>query len=231
VLRARLGRELIGLYLHGSAAFEDYHPDRSDIDLLAVCNTALAAADRPALAASLAAAALPCPAAGGLEFSLITQSAAVAPSTAPGYELHGWDSEGRLRPDDGRGDPDLPLHFAVVRARGVTVVGPPPHDVLREVPRGEILAMLAAQLDWADANASPSYRVLTACRALCFFAEGRICSKREAAEWALERGESAALLTEVMAHHDAATSPIGLDPEIVAAYISTVRVGLRNVRD
>jgi Domain of unknown function (DUF4111)/Nucleotidyltransferase domain len=223
-----LGRDLVGLYLHGSAAFGDHHPDRSDIDLLAVCAAPLADATRLAVAASLSAAALPAPAEGGLEFSLITRSAAADPAPAPAYELHGWDDRGLLHPDDGRGDPDLPLHFAVVRACGVVVLGPKPDEVFRDVPRDELLERLVSELDWADANASPSYRVLAACRALHVLEEGRICSKRTAAEWALARGEAPALVAAVLTHHVAATAATGLDAAAVAAFTADVRTRLRD---
>jgi hypothetical protein len=180
------------------------------------------------VATRLAADALPCPAAGGLEFSLITRSAATDPATAPGYELHGWDARGRLHADGGQGDPDLPLHFAVVRACGVAVSGPPPRDVFRDVSRAEILVRLVAELHWADAHASPSYRVLTACRASRVLGDGQICSKKAAAEWVLDR-DGSPLVAEVLAHHIAATSPTGLDPAAVAAFTADVRARLRAV--
>jgi streptomycin 3"-adenylyltransferase len=222
-LRAALGSDLIGLYLHGSAALGDYAAGRSDIDLLAVCAAPLGDAVRRAVAEPLAADALPCPAAGGLEFSLITRVAAVDPAHAPGYELHGWDDLGGLRPDPGQGDPDLPLHFAAIRTGGVIVLGPPPSEVFREVTRTELLPRLADELDWADANASPSYRVLTACRVLRVLADGRLCSKRAAAEWLLERGGSPPLVAATLHHHIAVTSPADLDPAAVAAFTSDVR--------
>jgi Domain of unknown function (DUF4111)/Nucleotidyltransferase domain len=226
-LRAALGGDLVGLYLHGSAALGDFHPDRSDVDLLAVCAAPLGETARDTLAARLAADALPCPAAGGLEFSLITRSEATNPVAAPAYELHGWDAQGRLHSDPGPGDPDLPLHFAAIRAGGLVMLGPAPSGVFREVTRGELLPRLAAELDWADAHASPSYRVLIACRALRVLADGRICSKREAAEWVLERGGSPPLVGAVLHHHTAATSPAGLEPASVAAFIATVRARLQ----
>src|SRR6266487_2045672 len=105
-----LGRDLIGLYLHGSATLGDYDTARSDIDLLAVCAAPLTAAVRDEVAARLGRDALPCPAQAGLEFSLITRAAALDTSAAPTYELHGWDADGRLRPAGDRGDPDLPRH-------------------------------------------------------------------------------------------------------------------------
>jgi hypothetical protein len=118
VLRDTLGPDLIGLYLHGSAALGDYDPARSAIDVLAVCAAPLGAGERARLGAGLGRDALPCPASAGLEFSLVSQTAALDPAPSPPYELHGWDEHGRVRPGDDQGDPDLPLHFAVVRQIG-----------------------------------------------------------------------------------------------------------------
>jgi hypothetical protein len=225
-LRETLAADLVGLYVHGSATLGDYHQARSDIDLLGVCRAPLDAATRGVIAARLSAATLPCPAAGGLEFSLITWLAARDPGPAPAYELHGWDEAGRLHPDPGQGDPDLPLHFAVARACGVAVLGPPPSEVFRAVPRGELLPRLSAELDWADANASPSYRVLAACRAWRLLDDDQICSKRAAAEWALERGAPRPLVATVLAHHLAATAAGDLDETGVAAFTAAVRARL-----
>jgi hypothetical protein len=226
-LRQALGTDLVGLYLHGSAALGDYHPARSDIDLLGVCRTPLDAATRGVIAARVSAATLPCPAAGGLEFSLITWLAARDPRPAPAYELHGWDEAGRLRADPGQGDHDLPLHFAVARACGVAVLGPPPSEVFRAVARGELLPRLSAELDWADANASPSYRVLAACRAWRLLDDDQICSKRAAAEWALEHGAPPALVAQVLADHIAARKSRP-DPTAVARFTASVRRRVRS---
>jgi hypothetical protein len=115
----------------------------------------------------------------------------------------------------------------VIHVGAVVVLGPPPGDVFRSVSRGELLPRLVAELDWADANASPSYRVLAACRAQRVLADGRICSKRAAAEWALEHGGAPRLVETVLAHHIAATSPTDLDPAAVAAFVAGVRARLR----
>ena len=226
MLREALGTALIGVYLHGSAAFADYDPARSDVDILAVCAEPLETGDRARLSARLGREALPCPASGGLEFSLVTQAAARDPSPAPSYELHGWDEHGRVRPGDGRGDPDLPLHFAVVRQIGHVVCGPPPADILRDVPRGEQIGIVAGELDWAVANASASTAVLTACRAWALHADGRFRSKRNAAEWALRHG-APPVVAGVLADHRAATESHP-DPEAVATFTTSVRTRLQH---
>jgi Domain of unknown function (DUF4111) len=214
------------VYLHGSAALGDYHPARSDVDVLAVCATPLAAGARARLGADLGRDALPCPADAGLEFSLVTRAAARDPGPAPPYQLHGWDDRGRVLPGGDRGDPDLPLHFAVVRQAGLTVWGPPPADVVREVPRPEQIRLVGDELDWTVANASPSARVLTACRAWALDADGRFRSKRDAAEWALRRG-APPVVAEVLADHRKARESAP-DPQAVAAFVASVRTRLQH---
>jgi streptomycin 3"-adenylyltransferase len=226
VLHRALGPALVGVYLHGSAALGDYHPARSDIDILAVCAAPLAAAECARLGADLGRDALPCPAGAGLEFSLVTRAAARDPGRAPAYELHGWDDEGRVRPGGDRGDPDLPLHFAVVRQIGLAVWGPPPADVVRDVPRGEQIRLVGDELEWTVANASPSTQVLTACRAWALSSDGRFRSKADAAEWAL-RHAAPPVVAEVLADHREARecSP---DPQAVAAFVASVRTRVQH---
>jgi Domain of unknown function (DUF4111) len=225
-LRDALGPALIGVYLHGSAALGDYDAARSDIDILAVCAAPLAAGERARLGAALGREGLACPASAGLEFSLVTQAAARDPARAPSYELHGWDEHGRVRPGGDRGDPDLPLHYAVLRQVGLVVWGPPPSDVLREVPRVELVGVVGDELDWTVANATPSTQVLTACRAWALCADGRFRSKRDAAEWAL-RQQAPAVVAEVLADHRRATDSHP-DPRAVADFVGSVRTRLRH---
>ena len=125
-----------------------------------------------------------------------------------------------MRPGDDRGDPDLPLHFAVARQIGIAVCGPPVADVVRDVPRDEQIGLVADELDWAVANASRSTQVLTACRAWALSVDGLFRSKRAAAEWALGRG-APPVVAEVLADHRAArgSSP---DPETVAEFVASV---------
>jgi Domain of unknown function (DUF4111) len=186
----------------------------------------LGAGERARLGAALGRDALPCPAGAGLEFSLVTQAAALDPARRPSYELHGWDEHGLVRPGDDRGDPDLPLHFAVVRQIGLTVFGLPAAGVVRDVPREEQIGLVGDELDWAVGHASPSTQILTACRAWALTADGRFRSKRDAAEWALRHG-APAVVAEVLADHRAARASRP-DPGAVAAFVASVRARLRH---
>ncbi|BCJ38393.1 hypothetical protein Athai_58960 [Actinocatenispora thailandica] len=62
VAAATLGDDLVGCYLHGSAALGGFDARRSDVDVLVVSAGTTGAAQRSALAAALEQ--LPCPAAG-----------------------------------------------------------------------------------------------------------------------------------------------------------------------
>ena len=226
MLRDALGPALTGVYLHGSAALGNYDPARSDVDIVAVCGAPPDAGARAQLGADLGRDALPCPASAGLEFSLVTQASAREQARAPSYELHGWDEHGRVRPGDDRGDPDLPLHFAVVRQVGLAVCGPPPADVVRDVPRDELIGLAGDELEWTVANASPSTQVLTACRAWALAADGRFRSKRDAAEWALREGAPAVVAAVLADHRRAAESHP--DARAVATFVASVQTRLRH---
>jgi hypothetical protein len=83
-----LGADLVGVYLHGSAVLGGWRAEVSDVDLLGVAAGPIQAPARRGVAERLTDPALPCPAAHGLEFSLITAAAARAPTRSPPFELH-----------------------------------------------------------------------------------------------------------------------------------------------
>jgi hypothetical protein len=131
-----------------------------------------------------------------------------------------------VHPGGDRGDPDLPLHYAVVRQAGVLVWGPPAAEVVRDVSRDELIGLARDELDWTVANASAGTQVLTACRAWALCADGRFRSKADAAEWALCRG-APAVVAEVLADHRRAAESHPR-PEAVAGFVASVRTRLQH---
>jgi aminoglycoside adenylyltransferase-like protein len=88
------------------------------------------------------------------------------------------DGEQKLyRGQDRAGDADLLMHYAVCRAAGVTLSGPPAARVIGAVARPLILTYLADELAWGLANAPESYAVLNACRAHMYLQRGEIVGK------------------------------------------------------
>jgi hypothetical protein len=214
---------LVGTYLHGSAVLGGFDLARSDLDLLVVTTRTLHAPAKRQLAAALSPAALPCPAAGGLELSVVTRTTTLAPVPAPRFELH-LATGGGVGVVDGRdhpGDPDLLLHFAVCRDHGHPLAGPRPRRVYAAIPRLWLLAGLAGELAWARHHAGFEYQVLNACRAWRFVDEGLLCSKLEGARWARTRLTDSAVVDLAIARRQGqgADAP---DESAVAALIKHV---------
>jgi hypothetical protein len=69
------------------------------------------------------------------------------------------------------------MHYAVCRAAGVTLTGPPARAAIGAVARPLILSYLADELGWGLANAPESYAILNACRAQVYLRQGEIVGK------------------------------------------------------
>ena len=182
-----LGDNLVGIYLHGSAVLGGFNPDRSDADVLVVVRHGLTGQDRDELSLQLNSRALPVPAAT-LEMSVVTLDSVRHPSAAPSYEMHINTLRGRFADGRGRADPDLLLHFPIVRQSG-RLLGPgmPPEEVFPPLPRSLVLAAMATELEEALSSdeATPEYILLNACRNLAYLEEGHFYSKIDGGSWVL----------------------------------------------
>ena len=131
----------------------------------------------------------------GLEASAVIAGQAARPAPPWPFIWHARSTgPGQIQvvASEAGGDPDLLMHYAVTRAAGLAVLGPPPADVIGPVPRPVILGYLAGELGWGLANAPECYPVLNACRALVFLADGRIVSKMTGGRTALAWGSAPA---------------------------------------
>jgi hypothetical protein len=166
-----------------------------------------------------------------LELSIVTAESAGTPSDSPAFELHIGTEENIVR--DGAehpGDPDLVVHFGMARARGVSLVGPQPAELLAPVDRTRLLRTIADDLAWAVEHRFSRSAVLNACRALRFARDGVLCSKPEGGGWALEQGVGdATLIASALRRQSGADEEVDAD----AATIFATRVRkelLRSVR-
>ncbi len=184
-----LGKELIALYLHGSAATSDFIPGQSDLDLIAVVQTLVSASEKAQLQAWFARQVLP-PELAGIDFELLTQQAAAFPSQQPDWNMiirvqRHQHSIAVLTPDvfDGYALLDL----AMARERGYALMGPDPTMMIATLPRLWLLQACVAQmqrwLSWYVIN-DRSSAVLTACRAWYYLSNGLHATKSEAGLWA-----------------------------------------------
>lgn len=209
-----LGEDLVAVYLHGSAVLGGFRWDRSDLDILALSRASLSDQQLGETVRALGTVSYP---ANGLEFSLMTAAEALRRTLpSPRFQLHqttdGWDRAGKTV--DGRtrkGDPDLILHLAVCRQRGIAIVGPPASAALGDVPDQEILSAMRDEIRWARKHAPLEYLVLTSARAWLFFETRRISSKVEAGEWAAKRYGEPALIEAALARQRGARSEMRRD--------------------
>jgi hypothetical protein len=191
-----LGANLIALYLRGSLVTGDFDPEASDIDFFAVTERRLSEREFAALEAThIGFAHLPNRYADQLEGPYIDRDAArrFRPS-----ERH---------PTIARNEPLLwREHYAnwvferwMLRAWGVTLLGPEAQTMLDPVSRDEILAAARSNMmrwvawindsddpDWLLPREHKAYVVETMCRILYTVATGELAGKPQSVAWALE---------------------------------------------
>ena len=189
-LDALLCGGLTAAYLHGSAALGGWVAERSDVDVLFVVADDIGGRAARAAGDLLARSGAECPG-RGLECSVVTSSQAAHPAPPWPFVLHLGSvhaSQVLHLGQQSAGDPDLLMHYAVCRAAGVTLAGPPPEATIGVVDRRRVLSYLADELGWGLANAPECYAVLNACRGLVYLSEGKIVSKIAGGLAALDRG-------------------------------------------
>lgn len=204
VVRARLGPDLVGVYVGGSVALDAYQPGRSDVDVAVVTARPPTAATRPRLVDLLRHEALPCPA-RGLELVVYRRDAVASATAEPAFDLelntgagmpfHAASGAADRNPDGGTFW--YALDRSILAEHGLPLTGPPPGEVFGRLDDRALAALLAASVRWhLDAGADESSpavartddAVLNACRALCRIRTGVWTSKPAAGRWALASG-------------------------------------------
>ncbi len=179
-----LGDELVGVYLAGSGALGGYVHGRSDVDVAVVERTPLSRETKEALVTALRHEALPCPA-RGLELVVYAHG-----SADPELNLN---SGGRM-PFHVTFEPgtDSPHWFvidrAILGARGMTLLGPPPREAFPPPSENDVLEALATGLRWYRERPEEPRddAVLNAVRARAYLERGAWLSKAEAVELLLD---------------------------------------------
>lgn len=191
-LRDVLGDGLIGVYVGGSYALDDYRPGRSDLDVAAVVEGTILLDLKRRIVASLRHESLPCPA-RGLELVVYRLATTRSGSAARDFELNlNTGSQMALRVDlEPASGPShwFPIDRSILAQAGVAIAGPPAGEIFAPIDRAVLLPVLAESIAWHRRNpGSRGDDVLNACRALRFAREGLWSSKTEAGRWAIEGG-------------------------------------------
>jgi predicted nucleotidyltransferase len=191
--REILGDELVGVYLHGSLAMGGFNPSESDLDLLAVVRRPMTDDEKRRLWARLSRISgrkhhrsrRPLP--RSIEMSFLTREQLDAWEHPARYEFR-WAEHWRFRHPADRRDPDLATHVVIARTHGVALHGPPPAEVLPDVPRADYVDSALTHVDGNLAGRHVGMDVLlNAGRAMAAVVDGVVFSKEEGGRWLLER--------------------------------------------
>jgi predicted nucleotidyltransferase len=191
-----LESSLVSAILHGSLTQDDFRPGESDLDLLLVVERTLTSHQSGALIKVVEEAALG--PAGGIDLLVVTRQAAAASEDDPDRELlvGRWldlDEELEVEGPDERVSDNWP-EFSEARKNGRSLLGPPPREVIGEVPPGRVransLGHLRRWVGLTDDEPNAAFMVITACRMWRFELTGEHVSKTDAARWALEQDPS-----------------------------------------
>jgi hypothetical protein len=221
-LRQALGDTLLGVWLIGSGARDDYLPGRSDLDVVAAVSRRLAQHEKEAVVAHCRHDAVACPATG---LELVVYE----PGSAPAYELN--LNGGRFVPFHVSyvAFEDEPwwfvLDLASAHDASRCLFGAPLDDVLPEPDPRAVREALLAMLDWQESTEpSAPNSVLNACRAWHLAERGIWASKTRAAAWAREADPD---LVDEALRLRAGETVHGLDPERVRRLVSRAREALQ----
>lgn len=190
-----LAENLVGIYLHGSLAAGCFQWERSDIDFLVVVKHPLTIEKKIAVVEALYALSPDAPPAG-FEISVILEKDCREMAYPMPYDLHYSPLYREEYEKDARGfcermnglDPDLTTHILTVHAFGAVIHGPSAARVFGKVKREDALAAIQADLSQVSEvlHENPVYYVLTLCRALAYYREELVLSKKTGGEWALK---------------------------------------------
>ena len=192
--RSILGGDLVGVYLHGSAAMGCFNEKKSDIDLLVVSERELSDETKRRymdMVVRLNDEAPP----KGIEMSVVRRDVCRPFVYPTPFELHfsvthlDWyrtDPTDYIEKMKGV-DKDLAAHITITLKRGRRLYGKEISEVFEPVKREFYFDSIWN--DVADAEdavrADPIYVILNLCRVLAYGEEGLILSKREGGEWGL----------------------------------------------
>lgn len=189
-----LGRNLVGIYLHGSAVMGCFNSQKSDLDFIIVIKEDISNTAKRAYMDMIVKLNEQAPK-KGIELSIVKESVC-SPFVYPTpFELHfsiahlNWyqtDPDDYIEKMKGT-DKDLAAHFTIISHRGKTLYGKAICKVFSEVSRENYFDSIRNDIENApeEITEDPTYIILNLCRVLAFQREDLILSKSEGGKWGL----------------------------------------------
>lgn len=189
-----LGDNLLGIYIHGSIAFECFNWDNSDIDFIVVTGKEPDCIRKKHIVQLLLESDKSAPP-KGFEVSFVLEKDCRNFTYPTPYQLHfsNFHKEKYINDTDGHinrlqgTDKDLAAHFTVINNSGITFYGKDKKDVFSPVPEEYYLDSIRHDIENAvdEITDSPVYLILNLCRTLAYITEGSVLSKADGGLWGI----------------------------------------------
>lgn len=190
--RSIIGRQLTGIYLHGSMATGCFNPDKSDIDFIVVFENHITDEQKICLMKEIVNLNTKAPA-NGLEISFLKKEVCKPFVYPTPYELHFSPMHLQWFMNDSRDyvnkmkgvDKDLAAHITIMNHYGIKLWGMEIKDVFGIVPREDYIDSIWDDIKNAteDILDNPIYTILNLCRVSAYLCDDLILSKEKGGEW------------------------------------------------
>lgn len=190
-----LSENLIGIYVHGSIAFNCFHWEMSDIDFIVVTKEAPSLLEKEELIKVLLHKDSISPP-KGIEMSLVLKKHCKNFIYPTPFELHFSNThkeecrtnlENYCKNMNGV-DKDLAAHFTVIRKSGIVLCGEDIKFVFDAVPKADYIDSIKCDIENAvnDIKENPVYIILNLCRVLAYIKDDLVLSKKQGGQWGME---------------------------------------------
>lgn len=186
---------LVGIYLHGSAAMGCFNAQKSDIDLIVVVNADISDEVKRRYMDMVVELNAYAPK-KGIEMSIVRKDVCKPFIYPTPFELHFSNAHlewYQTKPSDyidkmNGTDKDLAAHFTIICHRGKCLCGREIKDVFEEVRREFYFDSIWCDIEDAEKEImeNPTYMILNLCRVLAYKEDELILSKSEGGKWGLE---------------------------------------------
>lgn len=189
-----MGDDLVGVYLHGSAAMGCFNPDKSDLDLILVVDGDISDEAKMEFISNVVMLNENAPE-KGMELSVVKREYCRPFVYPTPYELHFSPAHIELFRRDPHAyieklhgtDRDLAAHFTIINKYGIRLFGEEIVRVFGDVPAEDYIDSILFDVENAreDILENPMYVTLNLCRVLAYLREGLILSKKAGGQWGI----------------------------------------------
>lgn len=190
-----LGNNLVGVYLHGSAAMGCFNQKKSDLDLILIIEEDISDMVKMEFMRQVVSLNEEAPE-KGFELSVVKREYCDPFIYPTPYELHfsvahlKWFLEAPIDyVEKMKGtDKDLAAHFTIIREYGIALYGEEIDRIFGIVPEDDYIDSILCDIGGARGEIleNPVYYTLNLCRVLAYLQEGKVLSKRAGGEWGLD---------------------------------------------